>query len=188
MRIFLDAGHGGYDPGAIGPTGLREADANLQVCQRLERLLLAAYHDVRLSRDKDIFVPLDERARQANRWGADLFLSVHFNAAANHKASGFEAFTSPGQTRSDAWASAILMAFVDEYILGTTSRTDYSDGDADKEANLCVLRETRMPAVLVEPGFVSHAPTEAKLRNPATIDEIAHALLLGISSHLAGSA
>src|SRR4029434_9327867 len=81
-RIVLDAGHGGHDPGAHG-SGINEAELVLDVAQRLQKLLDKAGVDVVMTRDSDVFIPLEERTAIANREGADLFLSIHANASRN---------------------------------------------------------------------------------------------------------
>ena len=91
-RVVLDAGHGGEDPGALGPGGTREKDVALDVVQRAGRVLLAKGVEVVLTRSDDTFVPLEERAARANAADADLFLSVHCNAAENTTAKGFEVY------------------------------------------------------------------------------------------------
>ena len=83
MKIFIDAGHGGSNPGAVGPNGLKEADVNLDVALRLGRLLSSRNYEVRYSRTSDINVGLRERAMLANQWGADYFISIHCNSNIN---------------------------------------------------------------------------------------------------------
>jgi N-acetylmuramoyl-L-alanine amidase len=91
-RIVLDAGHGGHDPGARA-NGLTEADLVLDVTLRLRRLLEKQPGvEVTLTRDKDVFIPLEERTAIANRTGADLFLSIHANASRNTRARGIETY------------------------------------------------------------------------------------------------
>lgn len=90
--VVIDAGHGGDDPGAIGP-GLREKDVCLDVARRLHKLLagkrnLKAY----LTRDRDVLIPLRKRMEMAEALGADLFVSIHVNASDSHNASGAEVF------------------------------------------------------------------------------------------------
>lgn len=184
MRIFIAPGHGGHDPGCIGPTGLREAPLALEVAKRLERLLTASWHQVKLSREEDIFVPLEEQARMANTWGADIFLCLHFNAATSPQAKGFEVWTSPGQTNADAWAQSIYEGLQRDGKLGP-GRMDMTDGDADKEARFAVLRLTKMPAVLIEYGFLSNPDTEARFRRLSAVDDLAFATLDGLTHHLA---
>ncbi len=91
-RIVIDAGHGGHDPGAQAH-GLSEAELVLDVAQRLTRLLAKQPGvEVVMTRDRDMFIPLEERTAIANREGADLFLSIHANAARNSRARGVETY------------------------------------------------------------------------------------------------
>lgn len=92
-RIVIDAGHGGHDPGTIGRAGLQEKDLVLDVALRLEKLIreqLGA--DVLLTRQSDVFIPLEERTAIANAKGADLFLSIHANSSRNAGARGIETY------------------------------------------------------------------------------------------------
>lgn len=92
-RIVVDAGHGGRDPGAIGPSGLREKDITLALAKKIAvRLRESLGCDVVLTRDRDVFLPLEERTAIANKVGADLFISVHANAATNRQAYGIETY------------------------------------------------------------------------------------------------
>ncbi len=92
-RIVVDAGHGGKDPGAVGPSGVLEKDVVLAmakiVARRLEQDLGC---EVILTRNSDVYLPLEERTAIANRFGADLFISIHANAAPNRSAFGVETF------------------------------------------------------------------------------------------------
>ncbi len=92
-RIVVDAGHGGKDPGAIGPSGTYEKDVTLAMAKVLaETLRKEIGCDVILTRSGDVFLPLEERTAIANRVGADLFLSIHANAAVNREAYGIETY------------------------------------------------------------------------------------------------
>ncbi|MHB8709323.1 MAG: N-acetylmuramoyl-L-alanine amidase, partial [Desulfuromonadales bacterium] len=92
-RIVVDAGHGGKDPGAVGPSGLREKDITLALAKKIAvRLRESLGCDVVLTRDRDVFLPLEERTAIANKVGADLFISVHANAATNRQAFGIETY------------------------------------------------------------------------------------------------
>ncbi|MFT7773679.1 N-acetylmuramoyl-L-alanine amidase [Roseateles sp.] len=91
--IALDPGHGGEDPGAVGPTGLREKDVVLAVAHKLrERLTANPNIRVLMTRDADFFVPLHERVRKARRVQADLFVSIHADAFINRQARGASVF------------------------------------------------------------------------------------------------
>ena len=92
-RICLDAGHGGHDPGAIGHGGTQEKDITLAIVLRLEKLIRTELGaDVVMTRDTDVFIPLEERTAIANSSGADLFLSVHINSARNSAGRGLETY------------------------------------------------------------------------------------------------
>jgi len=92
-RIVIDAGHGGHDPGAVGPSGLQEKDVVLDIALKLRELVREELGlDVVMTRSTDVFIPLEERTAIANKVNADLFVSVHANAAANRNASGIETY------------------------------------------------------------------------------------------------
>jgi N-acetylmuramoyl-L-alanine amidase len=92
-RIVVDPGHGGHDPGAVGPNGVQEKDVVLAIGLKLRELFKDELGvDVVMTRSTDVFIPLEERTAIANKVGADLFLSVHANAAANRAAAGIETY------------------------------------------------------------------------------------------------
>jgi N-acetylmuramoyl-L-alanine amidase len=92
-RVVVDPGHGGHDPGAIGPNGIQEKDVVLAIGLRLRALLKEELGlDVVMTRSTDVFIPLEERTAIANKVNADLFLSVHANAAPNRAAAGIETY------------------------------------------------------------------------------------------------
>lgn len=92
-RVAIDAGHGGHDAGAIGPTGLNEKDVTLDIARRVAPLLAEELKiEALLTRDEDVFVPLDERTARANAFHADLFVSIHCNASETGEARGIEVF------------------------------------------------------------------------------------------------
>ncbi|MBR1443901.1 MAG: N-acetylmuramoyl-L-alanine amidase [Firmicutes bacterium] len=153
MKIFIDAGHGGTNPGAVSATGLREADVNLEVALDLGKILTSWGYDVNYSRTDNITVSLAERAKLANEWGADYFVSIHCNSNENPIYGGTETFYYRKGIRAEVLAKTVNNALVRQIglkDLGTAT------------ANFAVLRLTRMPAILVELAFLSN-PTEAQL-------------------------
>ncbi|OGC79297.1 MAG: hypothetical protein A2145_05205 [candidate division Zixibacteria bacterium RBG_16_40_9] len=90
--IVIDAGHGGQDYGAIGPTGLAEKDVVLDIALRLEKLLVKEGFKVILTRTDDTFIPLADRTQIANSNGADLFISIHANSSKKRSISGSETY------------------------------------------------------------------------------------------------
>ena len=93
VRVMIDPGHGGKDPGAIGPTGLKEKDVVLAIGRKIrEKLSGSGEFDVRMTRDEDVFIPLEERTAMANKGRADIFVSLHINASRNRSAEGFSTY------------------------------------------------------------------------------------------------
>lgn len=165
MKFCVDPGHGGADSGAVGPTGLREADVVLWLSRYVSHGLMEAGHEVLLTRNADDSMTLPERCRVANQRDFDFFLSIHANANANRSAHGYEVWTSPGWTPADPVATRIFDS-IGASFPNLTPRFDRSDGDVDKESKFYVLVHTRMPAVLVETAFISNALEETWLRDP----------------------
>ena len=153
MKIFVDPGHGGENPGAIGPNGLEEADINLDIGLKLGRILVNWGYEVNYSRVTDKTVSLRERARLANEWGADYFVSIHCNSNVNPEANGTSTYFYKVGTISENFAQIVnnsLVRQIELKDLGIFS------------ANFAVLRLTDMPAILVETAFISN-PFEASL-------------------------
>ncbi|MDH4321100.1 MAG: N-acetylmuramoyl-L-alanine amidase [Desulfobulbaceae bacterium] len=102
-RVVIDPGHGGKDPGAVGPDGLLEKDVTLAVALNAAAILRQNLHcEVVLTRDRDVFVPLEERTAIANTNKGDLFISIHVNAAPTPKATGIETYFLDLARTSDA--------------------------------------------------------------------------------------
>jgi N-acetylmuramoyl-L-alanine amidase len=92
-RIVIDAGHGGHDPGAVGLRGLCEKDVVLDIALKLRKILLAdKLNEVFLTRETDVFIPLEERTVIANKRNADFFVSIHANASPGRQARGIETY------------------------------------------------------------------------------------------------
>lgn len=91
-KVIIDPGHGGNDPGAIGRTGLREDEVNLDIAKRLRKLLISSGVEVVMTRDSDRFITLPRRVDMANNSGADLFISIHSNANPSKSMNGFEVY------------------------------------------------------------------------------------------------
>ncbi len=106
-RIVIDPGHGGKDPGAVGARGTEEKTVNLRLAQELADSLRETYgYEVLLTRMDDTFIPLEERARLANRHNADLFISLHCNASRTSSLKGFEVYFL-SEKASDPHADAV---------------------------------------------------------------------------------
>ncbi|GEA17465.1 N-acetylmuramoyl-L-alanine amidase [Moorella sp. E306M] len=188
-KIVIDPGHGtdpeGPDPGAIGPTGVKEKDVNLAIAQKLASLLRKAGASVYLTRNgENCPYTLAGRAYFANDVGADLFISIHSNASYSSDASGTSTYfyappgTPLGEQREERrrLATAIqaaLVAAIERKDLGVL------------EANFSVLRNTNMPSVLVETAFISNPTEEQLLNSPAFQARVAEGIFNGISTYFA---
>ena len=188
MRIVIDPGHAGrnVDPGAVNQsTGLQEADVALFVSKLVETQLLAAGHEVKLTRtdwEQAETDDLNVRTSLSNDWGADLFVSIHCNSAVSPNAAGYEVWTSPGDTEGDALATCIYAQIAIEFP-DRTGRADYSDGDPDKESRFYVLVHTNAPACLLEMAFISNDEEAALLSDAAWQDRYARAIVRGITDY-----
>lgn len=183
IKVCLDPGHGGTDPGALG-NGLRETDINLDVVLRLRDLLLldsqdpsrGGVWDVLLTRSTDVTVSLAQRTSAANAFGASSFVSVHMNAFSTTTANGTETFCYPG---TENGASGALRGLVHAEAIAAWSRTDRGV----KTANFYVLRNTSMPATLLEGGFITNAGDAAVMAVPDRRQDLARAILFGLQRH-----
>lgn len=101
-RVVIDPGHGGHDPGTMGKKGLREKDLVLDISRRVSKLLVAEGFEVLMTRNKDVFIPLEERTAIANSNGADLFVSIHVNASRSSRPRGVETYYLNLATTPDA--------------------------------------------------------------------------------------
>jgi len=161
IKVYIDAGHGGSDPGAIG-AGLYEKDANLDIALRLKSKLEANGFDVVMTRTNDAYSTLDQRVNMANNSGADIFLSIHNNAALSQYAHGTETYwCANGVSGSNQFANLVQANLVSQ--IGRANR-------GVKTANFRVIKYTTMAAALVECAFVSN-PTEVGLLKTADFRE-----------------
>lgn len=179
--LCIDAGHGGHDPGAVGPAALEEKRVALNVAMLLRDMLDTECHVI-LTRTDDRFVALTERAEFANRNGADAFLSIHCNAGPPGLGAGYEVWTSKGQTASDWFATDLFAAFKAAFP-AEPGRMDMSDGDPDKESQFTVLAKTRMAAALFELEFIHTSRGEGILRNADNQRMMAAALAAGVRKY-----
>lgn len=179
---MLDPGHGGNKPGAIGPTGLVEGDVNLLQMLLLAAKLRAQGFETNATRQDAGGISLAARCQKATWWKADLFVSLHCDGSEDEKASGYSVWTSPGETASDAVATAILESFKERFP-ARRGRFDYCDGDPDKESKFWVLVHTPMAAVLVEPAFISNGFEEDELRSMEFLDAVTGAIAEGITRY-----
>ncbi|MBY7145016.1 N-acetylmuramoyl-L-alanine amidase [Virgibacillus sp. NKC19-3] len=175
MKLYLDPGHGGSDPGAQG-NGMEEKDAVLDIARHLRDILTNDYEDVNvmMSRSNDTTKSLQERTNEANSWGADYFLSIHCNSF-NGSAQGYEDYI-----YSDLSDSSQTAAYQDIMHDEITNVNQLSNRGKQK-ANFHVLRETSMPALLTENGFIDNDHDAALLQEPSWRQEVAQGHANGLA-------
>lgn len=161
MKLYLDPGHGGQDPGTQG-NGLNEKDITLDIALTLRKILQNDYEDVevKMSRTSDTTKGLNTRTTEANKWGADFFLSIHINSD-NHTAQGYEDYIYSSLSNSSS--TATYQSIIHAEILKMNQLKERGK----KQANFHVLRESKMPAMLTENGFIDH-PHDAALMKQAS--------------------
>ncbi len=218
-KIVVDAGHGGKDPGGIGPNGEKEKDINLAVAKQLAKRLKDQGYEVLLTRDTDVFIPLEERTAFANKKKADLFLSIHVNAHDNSDITGVETYflnltTDASAIRVAARENATttksisdLQFIINDLML--TSKINESSRFASstqksmigylekneivtkdhgvKQAPFYVLIGAKMPAILVEIGFITN-PNECELLHSDEYQQsIVDGIVAGINAYVSNT-
>lgn len=166
--VVIDAGHGGKDGGSVW-NGLVEKKLCLDVAKRVETALKSKGLKTVMTRRSDTFVELGQRARIANRVPSSIFVSIHFNGSRKTIISGGEVYYR--STRGKLLASAISRS-IKSRVSGGTRGIFY--------AGYKVLRETQMPAVLVECGYLSNKREALRCADPAHRQKLADAIVSGL--------
>ncbi|MCA0972384.1 N-acetylmuramoyl-L-alanine amidase [Halobacillus litoralis] len=175
--VVIDPGHGGSDPGAVA-NGLQEKTLTLEIARLVRDKLESRYIvDARLTRDADVYVGLSARADYANQLGASYFVSLHHNAGGG---TGFESFVYPGTRNTETGRRQDVLHnrvadFFESY--GFPDR-------GKKEANFTVVRETAMPAVLLENLFLDTQADADALKDQSFLNALADAVTTGIADAL----
>jgi len=173
--VVVDAGHGGYDSGAVSANGQRfEKDDNLRMALRVGQILRDCGQNVIYTRTTDVFIPLLERSAISNRNNTDLFVSFHRNSNANPNANGVEnhVYTNPS-------AKAVAAA---DLVLQRLANSGVQNNRGLQYSNFSVLRETHAPSMLIENGFISN--TEDNRLFDLNFDNNMQAIASGIMSSL----
>jgi len=212
-RIIIDAGHGGYDPGAIGRDGVKEKYIAFDIAQRVKELLEGQGIDVFVTRSDDRFIPLWGRVDVANNAKPDLFVSIHANASRARRLKGFEVYYLSEAIDDDARAVAAaengslgfdrnsyyLHSNVLDTILWDLELTENRRDSIDlgncildavgvpkrglKSARFYVLKNVRVPAVLIEVGYITNTDECTKLGWGEYRATIAEQIVKGISAY-----
>ncbi|MBE3582546.1 MAG: N-acetylmuramoyl-L-alanine amidase [Limnochordaceae bacterium] len=177
--IVLDAGHGGRDPGAIGVNGLQEKDVALALVLQLQKVLEADGARVLLTRQDDTLVDWAQRVAPANLNHADALLSIHLNSYQGPSAHGVETYYRSDQAQARRLAQALQEALVQKLAA--------FDGGARARDDLYVVRQSWVPAVLIEVGYLSNPDEAAHLADPGYQARAVQAIADGLDRYFAGN-
>lgn len=189
--IILDAGHGEPDGGAVGLSGVTEADLNLEVAKNLQKLLKKDRFNVIMTRtdEKGIFdeslntikkkkvSDMHNREKIMNSSGGDIFLSIHMNKFTDSKYSGPQVFYSPTLPQSENIADRIQKELISQ--LEPEMEREIKKADN----SIYLLKQAQIPAVLVECGFLSNIKEEKLLSSDEYQEKIAKAIYKGITAY-----
>ena len=189
--VYLDAGHGGYDPGA-SYFGISEKSLTLAIQSRVKAKLEAEGYQVVTTRTSDTYVDLADRSRAANASESDIFVSIHINASGSSAAQGIETYyyqpyaEYPSRINATYHANPTRLSMSDTLANAIQSSLINATGAQNqgvKRQTFAVLRETTAPAVLLELGFLSNPQEAARLNTSAYQETLANAIVAGIKSY-----
>jgi N-acetylmuramoyl-L-alanine amidase len=175
IKVMIDAGHGGSDPGAISLTGKFEKDVNLAIAKKTADLLKQdRKFQVILSRSQDTYLSPADRVKLANQNGVDLFISIHANTASQPSVKGTETYywREDSKTFANILHKHVVIAF------GSTDRKV-------KQERFAVLRDTVMPAALLEIGFMTNTSDEIRMHEEQVQLQISLAIVAAIKEYYA---
>lgn len=180
--IIVDPGHGGHDTGtqSISKPRYQEKSLNLTTAHFVKSYLQQLGYQVVMTREDDRFVSLDKRAQMANDRKPHLFISIHYNSAPSAEAKGVEVFFHQCKEKERTLQSKRLAQSILKNILANTQ----AKSRGVKQANYAVIRETTMPAVLIEGGFVTNEKELQNLKDPAYLKRLAWGIVSGIEEYL----
>ena len=189
--VYLDAGHGGYDPGA-SYFGISEKSLTLAIQSRVKDKLEAEGYQVVTTRTSDTYVDLTDRSRAANASESDIFVSIHINASGSSAAQGIETYyyqpyaEYPSRINATYHANSTRLSMSDTLANAIQSSLINATGAQNqgvKRQTFAVLRETTAPAVLLELGFLSNPQEAARLNTSAYQETLANAIVAGIKRY-----
>ena len=189
--VYLDAGHGGYDPGA-SYFGISEKSLTLAIQSRVKAKLESEGYQVVTTRTSDTYVDLADRSRAANASESDIFVSIHINASGSSAAQGIETYyyqpyaEYPSRINATYHANPTRLSMSDTLANAIQSSLINATGAQNqgvKRQTFAVLRETTAPAVLLELGFLSNPQEAARLNTSAYQETLANAIVAGIKRY-----
>lgn len=183
VRIILDPGHGGKDSGANSKDNkVHEKDLTLLVATKLYNRLLEDGMDVSITRTRDEFIKLQDRASLANETNADIFLSIHINSSENTNASGIEVLYA--SEKNIKIKSTVQKHFAQELQKALLKETGAVNRGIKNRPAIIVLNQTKTVAALAELGFISNDEELSNLTDDDYIDKLVNGLYNGIYSYI----
>ena len=181
--IVLDAGHGGEDFGthSLGKIKYQEKNLNLSTTLLVKKILEQYGYQVLMTRKTDTFISLENRAHFANTQNSKLFVSIHYNSAPSQDAEGLEVFYYRDEANKKRTTQSKLLA---QAIHDRTIQNTHAKSRGVKIGNYSVIRETEMPAILIEGGFLTHTKEMEKIKDPRYMKNIALGIAQGIQDYL----
>jgi len=181
--IVLDPGHGGYDPGAVGVTGLQEKAVNLDIALRVQKLLTDMGANIIMTRSDDTFISLSQRAVIANDADADAFVSVHANSSTSASLGGTSTYYYAPAANPLLYSQMDQRSGMAAKVQSQLAQNLGIRNIGALTANFAVLRETMMPSILVETAFLSNKAEEALLKDDAFRDKAAQSIAQGLAEY-----
>lgn len=193
--VVVDAGHGGHDGGAVVGDTL-EKNLALELALHLREQLQAKGLRVKMTRDTDIFLPLEERAAMADESHADAFVSLHLNTSAASEVSGIETYYTERKSLSAQRAMQAKWSlapgpvhdqrgrWLAESLQRHTCRATQATDRGIKQRNYAVVSQTHVPAALIECGFLTHAAEMARLKKADYQKQLTSAIAAGVAEFL----
>ncbi len=191
--ILIDAGHGGMDGGAVGKQGTLEKEINLEIAQKLEQLFKEGGYNVIMTRTEDKSLhdsdkktvraqknsDLSNRRKLIANSGAAAFVSVHMNTFSDSKQKGAQVFHATSNEESKALAENVRMGLLNSI----------QDGNKREikpiPSNIIILKDVKIPSIIVECGFLSNAEEEQKLATEEYQQQLAQAIYEGVCAYMA---
>lgn len=181
--IVIDAGHGGVDQGTLSDSkpAYQEKSLTLATAKIVRDYLQKLGYRVKMTRNEDVFIALSTRATIANEAGAALFVSIHFNSAPNPEAYGIEIFYYLGEGDPNRAARSKELA---GQVLSEVLERCKAKSRGVKKGNFAVIRETKMPAILIEGGFLTNQEELGKIKDPQYLKQLAWGITQGVDKYL----
>lgn len=183
ILVMLDAGHGGEDFGthSLGNPRYQEKYLNMSTTMMVKSFLNQFGFEVMMTRTDDTFISLERRSLFANEQKPKIFVSIHFNSAPSKEAEGIEVFYYRDEEKKMRMSKSKALA---QSILDKTIQQTLAKSRGVKQGNYAVIRETTMPAILIEGGFLTSTSEMEKIKNASYLKSLALGIAQGIQDYL----